>query len=134
MGKKKLQRLTLDNIIAKKLEREKNEIKFKDIEVPSLGGTILFNKPDDDSVLETFEKIKDHEDDLRLLDEAYTDLIYSSCPTFKEIFNNKSLEDITVPTDVVKSILILSDRLQIGNELIEMTNLGKSNAGEEIKK
>lgn len=133
MAKKKIEKLTIDNLIARKLEREKNEIKVKEIEVPSLGGTLLFNKPLDDYVFDVFDMLKDNPEDLRTIAEAYTDLIYHCCPTLKEMFKNK-LTDAQVPSDLVKEVFTLSDRLTIGNELVEMSGLSKENLGEEVKK
>lgn len=133
MGKKKLEKLTIDSLIARKIEREKNEIKVKEIEVPSLGGTILFNKPSDEDIFDTYDKLKDNDEDLRTLSEAYTDLIYNCCPTLKEMFVNKTI-DVKIPTDLVKEIFTVADRLQVGTELLEMSGLNTENLGEEIKK
>lgn len=129
MAKKEIKKLTLDDLIAKKIEKEKNTVKYKEIEVPSLGGTLTFEKPLDEDVIECIDNIGDGTSTLKIL-EAYDKLIYSCCPQLKNTKLQESL-DIKVPNDIVKELLDLSDRMLVGNELIKFSGIDSLN--EKIK-
>jgi hypothetical protein len=122
-NKKELNKLTFDSLIAKKLAKEKNEIKFKEIEVPSLEGTLVFEKPLEEDLISSIDKIDDGKDTKSVL-EAYDQLIYSCCPTLKDSKLQEQL-GIKAPLDIVKTLFDMSDRLLIGNELVEFSGMAR---------
>jgi hypothetical protein len=130
MSKQSLKKLTFDDIIAKKLQREQDKFIKKEIEIPSMGGTLLFEKPQEEDVLNAIDMIGDG-NDINVMVKAYDQLIYNCCPTLKDPKLHEQL-DITVPTDIVKAVMELSDRMLVGNELVALSGIG--DLGNKIKK
>lgn len=128
--KKELKKLTFDELIAKKMERDKSAIKFKEIEVPSYGGTLVFEKPLEEDILDCMDKI-DNEKPMSSSVAAYDILIYNCCPTLKDTKLQEQL-GVKDPKDIVKELLDVDDRLEIGNELVEFS--GVKIPGAAIKK
>lgn len=120
-NKEKMKKLTFDELIFKKLEKEKNEIKFKEIEVPSLGGTLVFERPLEEDLISCIDSIDEGKDTKSVL-AAYDELIYSCCPTLKDSKLQEQF-DIEAPMDIVKVMFEMSDRLLIGNELVEFSGI-----------
>jgi hypothetical protein len=121
-------RLTFDQLMARKLQREQDKVQFKEIAIPS-GGKLLFEKPSEDDVFACIDMIGNGDIFANVI-AAYDRLIYNCCPELK----NKELhgDTVIIPTDIVKALFDVPDRVQIGNELVEMS--GMSNIGEQIKK
>ena len=129
MVDKKVLKLTFDQLIAKKIEKDKNEVKFIDIEVPSMGGTLTFSKPLEEEILKCMDSISDGLTSSVLV--AYDALIYACCAYLKDEKLHEQLE-IKDPENVVKTMFEVADRLQIGNELLKFS--GMSNIGKKVKK
>lgn len=121
MEKKKI--LTFSDLIARKLQKDKDEVKFKDIEVKSLGGFLKFEKPTEEDVLEFMDEMGDGEDKSKTV-RAFEKLIYNCCSTFKEKeLKEQFKSEIKIPFDIVKLLIPLQERMQIGNELLEMSGM-----------
>ena len=122
--------MNLDELIAKKLQKDKSRLTFKEIEVPSYEGTLLFERPTDEEMLECMSNVGDGTDMVVIVD-AYDKLIYNCCPTLKKTELHEQLS-IADPRDVVKTLFDLSDRMFLGNELTEFSGIG--DIKEKIKK
>lgn len=116
MNKEKSKKLTLEDIIAKKAQKEESKIAFRDIEVKSLGGILTFEKPKKEDLFETIDKAEEGRDTESAYN-AYTKLIYNCCPMLKK----KELQDAYGAkfTAIVDKLFETGEVLTIGNELIE---------------
>lgn len=117
----KTTKLTLSDLIAKKEQKEKARIAFKDIYVPSLDGCITVKKPSEDYLLEIIDQIKD-EQPLTEQVSLFRELIYSCTPMFKE----KELQetyDCVEPIDIVKKLIDTMETVDIANQIFEMCGM-----------
>lgn len=104
MGKeKKLTKLTLESLIARHEQRDAEKAEFREIEVPALGGTLVFKK----LPLTEFLNMMDQQGDNPSLRESVdfeVELIYKSSPTLQD----KKLQaeyECEEPTDIVYRLL-----------------------------
>jgi hypothetical protein len=112
-------KLTLADLISKKLQKEKAAMCIKEIEIKSLGGSLVFTKPDDETVIDTMDKVDSIAPSTRDLLRAYDFLIYQTC----QMLHNQELQDeyeVKDPIDIVAKILEVKERLQIGDDLMTM--------------
>jgi hypothetical protein len=123
-------KLLFDDLIARKLQREQSEYRLKDIEVPSMGGTLTFERPTEEDMLDSIDMMGDGSD-MRAVITAYDKLIYRCCPALKDKVKQAE-NDIASPADVVPQLLDLHDRLYIGEALMEFS--GWKQLGERVKK
>lgn len=129
-NKKELQRLTLEQLIAAKDRREKDMLRVEEIEIPSLGGTLLFKRPSDDIIFDMINALKDDEDTKTIVDEM-AKVIYTCC----EQLHDKTLYeefDVADPVDVVFCIMDSGDILSVGDRVCSMNSLFE-NVEENIK-
>lgn len=131
MENKEIKKVSLKQLIEKKLERDNKKTATKDIYIESLGGSITFNNPSDAARIEYSEKIKT---------ESYVDtvdgmvkLIYDCCP----MLHSKELQesiDVDYPYDTVRSIFDITEIADIGVKLINFfDNDEDDNAEEKLK-
>lgn len=114
--------LTLDQLIARKVQKDKNAIGFKDIYVKSLDGCLKFEKPTDDDVLQCMTDMGDNEKDIKRIYEAYKTLEYNCCPSLK----NPKLQEAYEVKDfysIVNKLFEVAEVLAIGSELISMSGM-----------
>lgn len=103
---KKLTKVTLEELIRRKTQAENSRMEYKDIDIPSLGISIPFQKLPITSVLEMMEGINSGIG----ISENYekcVELIYKSCPMMRD---KKLLEGCAEPYDVVA--LIFNDNIK----------------------
>lgn len=124
-----MKKATFKDLIARKRQKEEDLHKFKEIEVKSLGKSLIFKKPNDETILSVLDDIG-ADPDTRKITTAYKNLIYKTCETLQDSELHKEL-DIVDPIDTVDVIFELSDILKIGEELFEFSGIGS--LGEEIK-
>lgn len=131
MEDKEIKKVSLKQLIEKKLERDNKKTATKDIYIESLGGGITFNNPSDAARIEYSEKVKS---------ESYVDmvdgmvkLIYDCCP----MLHSKELQesiDADYPYDTVRSIFDITEITDIGVKLINFfDNDEDDNAEEKLK-
>lgn len=130
---KKVTKLTLESLIAKKLERDKTQVNIKEIEVPSLRGSLPFHKPADEDIFDAFDKMKGQEEDLRVMDEVFIKLIYRCCPMLRDD-SLKEQFGVKDHIGIVPALFSLADRMTIGKELMVMSGLAGEEVAENIKK
>jgi len=124
-----MEKATFKDLIARKMQKEDDKHKFKEIEVKSIGKSLVFKKPSDDAMLDVMDEIE-KDSSTRGIASAYKKLIYKSCETLQstELQNELGIID---PFDTVGAIFDLSDVLMIGEELCEFSGIAQ--IGEEIK-
>lgn len=108
-------KVSLKQLIEKKLEKDGKKTATKDIYIESLGGSITFNNPSDAARIEYSEKARSG---------SYVDmidgmvrLIYDCCP----VLHSKELQeniDVDYPYDTVRAIFDISEITELGVKLI----------------
>lgn len=108
-------KVSLKQLIEKKLEKDGKKTATKDIYIESLGGSITFNNPSDAARIEYSEKARSG---------SYVDmidgmvrLIYDCCP----MLHSKELQesiDVDYPYDTVRAIFDISEITELGVKLI----------------
>ena len=124
MGKEK--KLTLEALIARHEQRDAEKMDFREIEVPALGGTLVFKK----LPLSVFLGLMDQQGDNPTLRESVdfqVELIYRSCPTLQD----KKLQaeyECEEPTDIVYKLL--DDNLgaigSLSADILDFYGMGES--------
>jgi hypothetical protein len=120
--KKTEQKATFKDLIAKKLQKEASLTVYKDLTIRSMGKTMTFKRPTDDQILDVMDEIGDGKD-ARKIAEAYKKLIYHTCSMLQDTELHKELE-IKDPFDAVNAIFDLADVLELGDQLMDMTDIG----------
>lgn len=129
MSKKATQKATFKDLLAKKIQKEQDQFKSKDITVTSLGKALTFIKPKDNILLQVIDEMGDGKSTEDMV-QAFKTLIYNTCPMLSDPEFHKELE-IQDPDEVVSAIFDLSDIMEIGQELMELVNINAK--VEEIK-
>ena len=129
-NKKKLTRLTLDQLIAAKEQKEKDRLMVKEIEIPSIGGTLLFKRPTDEQIFEFVDAVKD-DDSMQNTCDQYAAIIHANCEQLQDPNLYEEIET-SHPVDIVYKIMDANDIATVGDKVCSMNNL-YSNAGEEVK-
>jgi hypothetical protein len=120
-NKKTLTKLTFDELIARKLQKDKDRLNFKEIEVPSYGGTLTFERPLDEDLIPCIDEAKAG-GGLKDALEAYDKIIYTCCPMLKDPKLHEQF-GVKNPLDIVKTLFDMNDRLTVGNELMEFSGI-----------
>ncbi|MCD7904368.1 MAG: hypothetical protein LUG24_02080 [Clostridiales bacterium] len=108
-------KVTLEQLIRKKLEKDGKRTATKDIYIKSLDGNITFNNPTDTMRIEYSERVKS-ESYIDMID-AMVKLIYDCCP----MLHSKELQEsceIDYPYDIVRAIFDISEITDLGIKLI----------------
>ena len=129
MSKETAKKATFKDLIAAKIQREQDKFQTKDIYVSGIDKTLTFEKPSEELTLDTIDAIGEGQDTKMML-EAFDKLIYQCCPMFQDVELQKELE-VKNPFDIVKSIMDMVDRMQLGEELIDW--VGINERAEKIK-
>lgn len=123
-------KLTLEDLIAKKAQREQDKFKMKECYIESLDGYITIQKCDLKLVLDSIDSIN-ADDSMTNVVQVDKNLIYNSVPLFK----SKELlaqYDLVEPYDIVSELLELGEILKLGDEILSLHGLDK--IGESVKK
>ena len=120
-NEKKLQRLTLEQLIAAKEKKEQDALRLEEIEIPSLGGTLLFKRPSDETIFNLINSVMKDDDTKNLVDEM-AKIIYTCCD---ELHDQKLYEELDVadPVDTVFAIMDSGDILTVGDKVCSMNSL-----------
>lgn len=121
-------KVSLKQLIEKKLEKDGRKIATKDIYIESMDGCITFNNPSDSARIEYSEKAKSG---------SYVDmidgmikLIYDCCPMLHSKELQESIE-VEYPYDTVKAVFDIDEILEIGTKLINFFK--DENTEDEVK-
>lgn len=119
MSKETAKKATFKDLIAKKLKKEEDQFRTKDIYVSSMDATLIFRKPKDELIIETAEYLTG--DGLKNLVEGYKKLIYHCCDMLQDPELHKEI-GVVDPYDTVEKIFDLADIMEIGDQLADFTN------------
>ena len=122
MSAKTVKKATFKDLIARKLQKEADQFKAKDIYVSSMDVALTFVKPKDDLILDTLDGIGDKKETRNIV-AAYKKLIYHCCNMLQDVELHKELE-VKDPYDVVDQIFNLADILEIGEQLMGFIDIG----------
>lgn len=121
-------KVSLKQLIEKKLEKDGKKTAAKDIYIESLGGSITFNNPSDIARIEYSEQTKS---------ESYVDmidgmvkLIYDCCP----MLHSKELQEnieVDYPYDTVRAIFDITEITDLGVKLINFFDDEEDDDAEE---
>lgn len=133
MNKEKMQKITFDQLIQKSIQRENDRMKVKEIEIPSIGGTLLFQKISENKLLDIIEEGQKSN---CLAGDIATErkLIYLCCPMLQNTKLHQEL-GVTEPYDVVEKLFDLHETEFIAKEVMELNGVNSfaEKTIEEIK-
>ncbi|MEG0900228.1 MAG: hypothetical protein RSF40_11035 [Oscillospiraceae bacterium] len=104
----------IQDLIAKKLEREEKQNETIEISVKSMDKSLLFKKPSEDIILDIMDEMQSS--NMHDIISATDKLIYFCCPLLQNPQLQTQLE-IVDPFDIVKAIFELTERSSIGEKL-----------------
>jgi hypothetical protein len=122
MSKESMKKATFKDLIAKKIQKESEQFKTMDIYVSSMDATLKFKKPNDDYVLDAIDDIGDGTD-IRKMIVAFKKLIYLCCDLLQNTELHKELE-VVDPFDTVEKLFDLADIMEIGEQLMDLIDIG----------
>lgn len=129
MNKENAKKATFEDLIKRKLQKEKDQNRTKDIYVPSMDRTLVFKKPKDNVLLDVIDEMGDMNVMSKVI-EGYKKLIYLCCDMLQDTELHEKLE-IVDPFEVVDKIFDLKDITEIGEQLMDLVNV--SDKAEEVK-
>lgn len=121
-------KVTLKQLIEKKLEKDGKKTATKDIYIKSLDGCITFNNPSDSARIEYAEKTRNGSY-VDLVD-GMVKLIYDCCPMLHAKELQESI-DVDYPYDTVKAIFDLDEIMELGVKLMNFFDDDKEDGSEE---
>lgn len=128
-----LQRLTLEQLLAASEKREMALNKTEEIEIPQLGGTLLFKRPTDEMMLAFVNRVNnaDNDETMEITVDEMAKIIYTCCEQLhdKELYEQLDVGD---PVDVVHKLMDAGDIMTVGDKVCSMNSI-YGNAAEEIK-
>lgn len=129
-GKNEIKKVSLEQLIKKKLERDGKKMATKEVYVESLGGNITVNNPSDTAKIDFADKTKtgSYVDMM----EAYTKLIYDCCPMLHSKELQESIE-IDYPYDTVKAIFDTDEIASIGVKVLNFFDDEEEDTEEKLK-
>ncbi|MDD2217952.1 MAG: hypothetical protein PHW03_05895 [Eubacteriales bacterium] len=109
---------TIEDLLARKMQKEENRAKTYEIPVVSMGGKVLtFKRPSDEMRLDLMDEMGSNPD-MRKTIGMYKKIIYLSCEMLqdKELHEELGIKD---PFDTVDAIFDLDDITDIGEKLMD---------------
>jgi hypothetical protein len=132
-NKEGLQRLTLEQLLAASEKREQALNKTEEIEIPRLGGTLLFKRPTDEMMMSFINRVNSADSDelMEITTDEMAKIIYACC---EQLHDQELYEQLDVgdPVDVVHKIMDSGDIMTVGDKVCSMNSI-YGNAAEEIK-
>lgn len=129
MSKEQAKRVTFDQLIARKMQREQDKLKITQIYIPSLDATMQFKKIPDEQILDIMNDYEDTQN-LKAGYQANKKLIYLCSDDLQNPELHKNL-GITDPFDAVGCLFTISEITLIVNQLMEF--LGIQDKEQKIK-
>lgn len=123
MNKEQHKKLTFDDMLARKLQREKDKMRIMSIYIPSMDGELVFNSLPEYKLLEIMDGVE--YGGLIISFEKSKELIYTSCKDLQNPELHKMLE-IVDPIDVISTLFTIDEVNNIGAELLKFNGIGQS--------
>lgn len=132
MSKESYKKATFEDLLAKKMQKERSKHQQKDILIPGINKTLTFVKPSEKELLRMIDEMEAIGADGASADqiECYRHIIYDTCPDLQNTELHKKLE-VVDPYDVPKVLFDFQDIQEIIKKLFPM--LGFGNIEENIK-
>lgn len=121
MSKETAKKATFKDLIAKKLKKDEEQFKTKDIYVKSMDAILTFKKPKDDLAVEAMNDIQNGGDISKMV-EAFKKLIYHCCDMLQDTELHKEL-DVVDPFDTVNKLFDLGEVIGIGEQLMDLIDI-----------
>jgi len=121
MSKEAIQKATFKDLLNKKIKKEQDQFKVKEIHVTSMDRILTFIKPKDDILLDVIDEMGEGQSTGGMV-QAFKTLIYHTCPMLQDMELQSQLE-VLDPLDTVQAIFDLSDIMEIGEQLMELVNI-----------
>lgn len=121
MNKEQHKKLTFDDILARKMQREKDKMKVMSIYIPSMNGELVFNTLPEYKILDIMDGIE--VGGVVSSFEKSKELIYESCKDLRSPELHKLLEVID-PIDTISAIFTIDEINSIGAELLKFNGIG----------
>lgn len=121
-------KLTLEDIIAKKLEKQNKRNKKGTFYVESLGGQVEYEVPDESTLLRAMDKFE--AGSMEKINDAYVYLIYNSVPIIRNPELHEAYE-VVDPLDIVSKVFELKERMNLGEKILKLAKLDE--IGEDVK-
>ncbi len=122
-----MNRMTFDDLIARKLQREQDKYAIKEIKVGDKN--LVFKRLTNKQQLDCLNNLN-QKSGISDAVQIYKEMIYDSCEILHDTKLHKECEVID-PIDIVDVLFDISDIISIGDELTEFNGL--ASLGEEIK-
>lgn len=116
-------RMTFDDIIKAKRQRENDKLTVKPVVIPSVGKELIFRRPKDEQMLEFMDTIQKDSSNTVMIDE-YAKILYLSCDELQNPDLHKEL-DVVDPFDTIKAFMDANDILRVGDAVCNMNSLYK---------
>ena len=116
-------RMTFDDIIKAKRQRENDKLTVKPVVIPSVGKELIFRRPKDEQMLEFMDAIQKDSSNTAMIDE-YAKILYLSCDELQNPDLHKEL-DVVDPFDTIKAFMDANDILRVGDAVCNMNSLYK---------
>ena len=125
-----MKKVSLEQLIQKKLEKDGRKNASKEIYVKSLDAYITVTNPSDSQKIEFADKTKDGS--YVEMMKAYEKLIYDNCAMLRSKELQKSIE-VDYPYDTVKVIFDTDEIAEIGIKVLNFFEEDEEDADEKIK-
>ncbi|MGE4272059.1 MAG: hypothetical protein AB7E31_04215 [Desulfitobacterium sp.] len=112
---------TFEDLLKKKLQKEEDKFKTKDIYVKSMDATLTFKKPKEELVLEVIEDIGDGQNSEQMV-KAFEKLIYHCCDLLQSSELHSEL-GVVDPLDTVNALFDLGEKMGLGEQLMDLINI-----------
>ncbi len=123
MNKEQNKKITFEQLIRRREQREEEKSKVIEIYVESMDGTLLFKKLPEDEILDIYNETDTK--NISSLIESTRKIIYLSCPLLQDK-NLHSELGIVDPFDVPKVLFDLKETDYIGSKLFEFNGISKA--------
>lgn len=123
-------KITTEQLIKKKLERDTQKNATKEIYIDALDGYVTVSNPSDSQRIEFADKTKtgNYADML----DAYSRLIYDCCPALHDKTLQEEIE-VDYPYDTVKAIFSIDEIADIGVKVLNFFDEETEDADENLK-
>ena len=121
MSKETLQKITFEQLVQRSIQREHDKMKVAEIEIPSIGGTLLLKRIPENKLLDIIEEGQKG-NSLSENIAAERKLIYYCCPMLQDTKLHQEL-GITEPFDVVEKLFDLQETDFIAKEAMKLNGV-----------
>ncbi|MFW5671840.1 MAG: hypothetical protein ACOCM8_06050 [Acetivibrio ethanolgignens] len=123
-------KMTFDDIIRAKLQKENDRLTVKPVRIPSVGKDLIFRRPKDEEIFDFIDNISENQKTTNMKVQ-FQRIIYLCCDDLQNTELHKEL-GVTDPFDTVEAFMDANDIMTVGDEVCSMNSMYK-NFGDEVK-